>query len=720
MLRLTSMITVVLAGLLPSLTAQAIIRRVPEQYTSIQLALDDAQEGDIVLVAPGNYAESLEVQRSVYLISEEIGGAVIDAGHDDAIRASHLDGGMLQVIGFDIHNCRAAVVVEQSSAAVVDTSISGCMPVDNFEDLIAVNATGDATVARVTLTANDSYDPAAVGLIGLYVDGHSLVTDSEISSSNSAGITLHGSASAATGNQLLDTAGDAITMSGYYAMVRDNVIENSQGTGIAVPGGVEVVIRDNQVTNAEFGIEIYADIGQISGAWVLDNSILQCDQSGIAALSNLGNLVIGHCEIRDGGSRGIWLQDPDLVALVHDNVIADNEILGVSIGMAAEGFVEDSDITLKRNLIYGNLTQGVQIQDSDALLLNNTIVDNGDYGIYHATSAEEPLFWPTMKNNIVVGHGDTGVWTDYETCALFYSLLYDNDVDASICTGADGMIEGQDPLFVDREGRDFTLDAGSPAIDAGDPDPAYNDTDGTANDLGAFGGPEEPQPEEDLAPTLEFAELDALLEGECQTITIPEDADPEGYPVFVEWSITGGSNETWDAYGRSIRLCGEDDGQFEWTASVTDPFGNTASADGSLAVINVSPGITSVMSTTATVGVDYLYQIEVFDPGVFDTFDYVIEQGSGNMEADTFGIVSWVPTEEEVGDVVIKIVVYDDDLGSSTQIETITVGSGAVPGDDDGDCSCRSEGRPSAQPLAVLLLLAALPLRALWRRRSCR
>ncbi len=36
---------------------------------------------------------------------------------------------------------------------------------------------------------------------------------------------------------------------------------------------------------------------------------------------------------------------------------------------------------------------------------------------------------------------------------------------------------------------DWSLTDGSPAIDAGNPDPAYNDTDGTRNDLGATGGP---------------------------------------------------------------------------------------------------------------------------------------------------------------------------------------------------------------------------------------
>lgn len=45
-----------------------------------------------------------------------------------------------------------------------------------------------------------------------------------------------------------------------------------------------------------------------------------------------------------------------------------------------------------------------------------------------------------------------------------------------------------DPLFVDRSGGNYHLGALSPAIDAGDPDSAYNDLDGSRNDMGAYGG----------------------------------------------------------------------------------------------------------------------------------------------------------------------------------------------------------------------------------------
>ena len=62
---------------------------------------------------------------------------------------------------------------------------------------------------------------------------------------------------------------------------------------------------------------------------------------------------------------------------------------------------------------------------------------------------------------------------------------YDSDRDAS---GPNDLLD-TDPLFTDPENLDFTLQPGSPAIDAGDPDPAFDDVDGSRNDMGIFGGP---------------------------------------------------------------------------------------------------------------------------------------------------------------------------------------------------------------------------------------
>jgi len=64
-------------------------------------------------------------------------------------------------------------------------------------------------------------------------------------------------------------------------------------------------------------------------------------------------------------------------------------------------------------------------------------------------------------------------------------------------TGANGNILA-DPMFIawsddgDWTNDNLCLAPGSPGVDAGDPDPAYNDPDGTRNDMGAFGGPGAP------------------------------------------------------------------------------------------------------------------------------------------------------------------------------------------------------------------------------------
>jgi hypothetical protein len=47
-----------------------------------------------------------------------------------------------------------------------------------------------------------------------------------------------------------------------------------------------------------------------------------------------------------------------------------------------------------------------------------------------------------------------------------------------------------DPMFSDPGGGDFRLKANSPCLDAGNPDPIFNDPDGSRNDMGAYGGPE--------------------------------------------------------------------------------------------------------------------------------------------------------------------------------------------------------------------------------------
>ena len=118
---------------------------------------------------------------------------------------------------------------------------------------------------------------------------------------------------------------------------------------------------------------------------------------------------------------------------------------------------------------------------SPAVIVNNTIVNTANGGISTFSSTA-----PTIWNNIVAFTDHYGMHREGIMPGVAYPLLGYNDVYGcpvayqELPDHGPGSIEA-DPMF----GRHFSLSPGSPCIDAGDPDPAFNDPDGTRNDMGA-------------------------------------------------------------------------------------------------------------------------------------------------------------------------------------------------------------------------------------------
>ena len=63
-----------------------------------------------------------------------------------------------------------------------------------------------------------------------------------------------------------------------------------------------------------------------------------------------------------------------------------------------------------------------------------------------------------------------------------------SDIQDGSFRGMNGNIEA-DPLFMDPKQGDFHLQPNSPCKDKGMFDPFYMDVEGSANDMGAYGGP---------------------------------------------------------------------------------------------------------------------------------------------------------------------------------------------------------------------------------------
>lgn len=127
-------------------------------------------------------------------------------------------------------------------------------------------------------------------------------------------------------------------------------------------------------------------------------------------------------------------------------------------------------------LFHGNSSNASVIhnESGNALYLNCTFAHNSAYAI----ARNHSTLFTTVRNCIF--HQNTG--TFHEHSASQFQVTYTNDQGNFPGTGN----FSQDPLFVNPAGGDFQLQAGSPCIDSGDPDPVYNDPDGTRNDIGAL------------------------------------------------------------------------------------------------------------------------------------------------------------------------------------------------------------------------------------------
>ncbi|SHI60937.1 parallel beta-helix repeat (two copies) [Desulfatibacillum alkenivorans DSM 16219] len=180
-------------------------------------------------------------------------------------------------------------------------------------------------------------------------------------------------------------------------------------------------------------------------------------------VENSSEIIIRDMTITNG-TYGIKVNNADIVDIINCR-IAGNTTDGVNI-------TGSSYYDLTNNLIYGNLNWGVYLHSTvgmkagsplEAELLNNTIADNYQGGIYAYSSSVYAYY------NIVADNTGNGVYDDVADFYWDYNLVYGNGVNyTDVTPGANDVNE--DPLFVDTGNlavldNDYHLQNGSPAMD---------------------------------------------------------------------------------------------------------------------------------------------------------------------------------------------------------------------------------------------------------------
>ena len=285
-------------------------------------------------------------------------------------------------------------------------------------------------------------------------------------------------------------------------------LENINFSGRAIllisSGGRDVTF----IEQATSGIPIITFDSAEDSTSVVDGFTVRNTRESWGIHCDGGSPIIQNCDvsfcINIGDGAGIWCANSAAKVRhnrIHNNQggitgggvggtgvqgleISHNEIYNNSCGHGSGiGFLGASNSLIHHNLISGNTTFGYGsiyiIYGSDCEIANNTIVGNtkgisllgGGGGI-------------TIHSNIVVSNDMDGIASDATT--VDYNDVWNNNPNYSGGANPGTNDVSADPLFVNPPGYDYTLQLSSPCIDAGDPDPQYNDPDGTRNDMGAF------------------------------------------------------------------------------------------------------------------------------------------------------------------------------------------------------------------------------------------
>jgi parallel beta-helix repeat protein len=393
---------------------------VPDDFATIQEAIDAARPGNTVLVRPGVYRESLVLKDGVQLVGTDAASCRIEMVPGAAAMLTALDcrSGTIEKLTFDgrgIHDAQHYgagwhIIDDDDSVLGTVLTVSSGSPAERAEipvgsRILAIDGrqkvVGDHYVLslggrqrtvevkyvfegvekRIMLTTELCHAP------GVWPDGIALldsrveVVGCVVHRVGGTGIIVEGTASHVTlrGNTCRDNGGAGIVFKkGATGIVRENVCEKNQWSGFQV-----------SVSNAKMALTQNASFQNRHHGFVVTS----------AAFDAKDNRAEGN------GGAGFCVREAGLASTLETNTAFDNVEAGILIrggapmrlmknicrGNRSSGIVASygAKVTLVENVSHANAEAGFWMhgKGTDARLSDNTAGDNGTSGIAFGTEA---------------------------------------------------------------------------------------------------------------------------------------------------------------------------------------------------------------------------------------------------------------------------------------------------------------------------------------------
>lgn len=391
-------LNLIVAGIAPLVLAKTI--EVPKDYSTIQAAINAAQPGDLILIAPGTYQENLRVSKSIELRGADVGVIV------DGSRARNAPTILIQrtrdviIQNLEITGGRRGIQVERSQNVIIKNNLiyknrrQGILITENSHDVqiienkifdtapdegnvlgngIILNRTKNALVinnfiarsawsglrllSAVAHIENNTFEENRHYGIEIWpnwvdspdVPSHAIVLGNLLKKNVRAGVFItEESVAEIRSNTILDTQADSDRQRGHGIWIADgaqvtvaeNTITGSQGHGLFLGSG-RVLLGANTVT-ASTGCGLYLE----DGVWLTPIASVSLELSG-----NQQGTVCGTPRFLQSGSTDALAVTLEPGEATPTLLVRPGEKISVPIIVSHPGLLKVRAVTLTQDAV---------------------------------------------------------------------------------------------------------------------------------------------------------------------------------------------------------------------------------------------------------------------------------------------------------------------------------------------------------------------------------